>query len=812
MIDLTTLSFERPWVLLLIIPMFIFYLYYINKNITRQEHLPRGSRALIILTKTIITGLLLLALSGPHTYEQDVTTGDPTVTILIDNSSSMHLFNQEEITTLEENLQDLVEVHTTHLGTSSTSNIGDSVLNSLEHGGSILLISDGNNNYGTTLSDVALQAAKINTSINTLALTTINQDSSISIIGPDKVSSEVEAIFKIIIQSTQPEQARHITITLDGETILDENTKQKEFIISKVFFEGYHTLTASIAESDYFPENNIYYKNVKVIPKPVIVYYTQKESPLTPLLTKLYQVHTFNNLETLPPETLAVITNDIPAEQLEIYQSTLRTFVTEGNGLAMIGGQNSYEQGNYQGSSIETLLPVIVGAAEPEGEKTNLIIAMDISKSTSQAFGEKLAEDVEKALALSAIDNVNDESNVGFIAFNTQPYTVSELTPLGPKKEELKKKIRSLIDIGNTYIPVGIKKSINMLEGTTGGKNIVIISDGKSGGFGLAASLVQQANDQGIKVYLIGVGYDERPTDHDKQVDSYRYGQQYLKDVSKLSGGTYFRGNEAPQRINILFGDPERNPEQRSSYTMILLDKNHFITQDLENTPEIYGYNQVLPKTTARLLATTDAGNPLITVWRYGLGRIAALTTDDGTAYAGQLISNENSIIITRMINWLIGDPERNVQRYISIPDTYLNETTTITAKQENIPEATGITFYKVDNNLYQATIIPQNTGIQELLGARYAVNYAREYENIGINPELETIRSITGGKEFHADDLEDILQTIINQSKQPIDKKNYYSWLILGIALALYIIELFIRKIIENNKRNKTAVAQIRI
>ena len=65
-------------------------------------------------------------------------------------------------------------------------------------------------------------------------------------------------------------------------------------------------------------------------------------------------------------------------------------------------------------------------------------------------------------------------------------------------------------------------------------------------------------------------------------------------------------------------------------------------------------------------MITTDIGDPVLTVGRYGLGRVAALTTDYVT-YGFELLNKDNSLLFTRTINWIIGDPERNNDNFIAI-------------------------------------------------------------------------------------------------------------------------------------------------
>lgn len=795
-------SIERPEAIALIIPIVILLVFLIRRNFVKQPYLPRFSRFFLIFTRTLIFLLLLIALSGPFRHQEDVTQGDPAVKILVDNSTSMELYDNLIRSDLENKLKDVVNVQSLEIATYGGSNIGDGILDNVEKGESILLISDGNNNLGTTLGDVALHAVKINVTLNSVKIEPDKDDSSITIIGPDKVSSEVETSFKIKVDGTK-EEARHVIITLDGEELLNENTKHTEFQFTRVFTDGYHVVTAEIDGEDYFIENNKYYKVIKVIPKPLITFYTSKlEAPILNLLGKVYDVRVTSDLGTMDEKSLALIADDAAAESLDGHFSKIVNSVTEGNGLLVIGGDNSFEKGKYKDSLIESILPVHVGSAEKSGERVNVVVVMDISKSTGSLYGGGSAEDVEKALAVSAIENINPESSVGFIAFNTKPYVVSELSPLGDKEKELISKVKSLIDIGNTYIPAGIQEGIEMLKESSGGKNLIIISDGKSGGFGLAASMVKQATDLGITVYVISVG---DLSEQDREINNVYYGQSYLKKIADIGNGIYFRGNEAPQRIKILFGDPEEEGK-RDSYQAVILNRDHFITEDLELNAKIYGFNAVIPKPTGKMLVTLDAGEPLIVVWRYGLGRIATFASDDGTAYSGELLLGDNTKIITRMVNWVIGDPERNLDYFVNIEDARVNETAIVSVKTGGFPTYPGLSFYKVDEELFNAGMIPEKTGVFEILGAKYAVNYERELEKISFNEDLEKIMASTGGKIFEKDDIKGIAEAIVSQSKKPIDKKTYYSWVFLAAALILLLFEIFMRKLIENRKRNKEA------
>jgi len=199
-----------------------------------------------------------------------------------------------------------------------------------------------------------------------------------------------------------------------------------------------------------------------------------------------------------------------------------------------------------------------------------------------------------------------------------------------------------------------------------------------------------------------------------------------------------------------------------------MLDKNHFITALIQPTASINGFNQVVPKQTARLLATTVAGDPLLTIWRLGLGKVAALSTDSGGAWAGELLNRENSEFIIKTMNWLIGDPDRKVKDTIDSFDVRMDEYVDIVVKGRK----PGKDFKKIDENTYSKTILAETVGIYQEGGATYAVNYAEEYDRIGQGEYLNSLVTSTGGKFFNNDEIDDIIDYSKSRTKRQILNK----------------------------------------
>src|SRR3989338_10246865 len=151
------------------------------------------------------------------------------------------------------------------------------------------------------------------------------------------------------------------------------------------------------------------------------------------LLTQVYDVDLTSSLAGVDMNKYyAAVINDIPIAEIEGSVSEGNTnnanneddrknvdklieFVTDGNGLLVVGGKNSFDKGGYKGSLFESLLPVFVAKPGKKEGEVNVMIAIDISGSTGQESGDATAVDIEKGLAISVFRNLRRDNRVGGI-------------------------------------------------------------------------------------------------------------------------------------------------------------------------------------------------------------------------------------------------------------------------------------------------------------------------------------------------------------------------------------------------------------
>ena len=784
--EILSYSLKQPKMLILIAPLVIVLFLLLKFNFVKEisQTIIKSQKKYrfgIMISRSLIIILLVLALANPIIERKTFTSGEFSIKLLVDESASMSLYDQDKINNFIQELESSTTVETYRVSSGENTNIGDEILNIINPFENVLLISDGNNNFGSSINDVLVYTNSINSTINLLDLQEYYQDYSVEIFGQSRTIADVKNEFTIFINKFGSLNPVHLKVIVDDLEVFDEMTNQESISFEKAFSEGKHNIEAEILLDDYFNQNNHYYKTVKVIEKPKILFLPNINYPILQVLEQLYNVEKRDLIPNDLDDYYAIILDDLLESEVNDKVSGLMDYVSEGDGLVVLGGKSSYDYGSYKDSLFEKLLPVMVGSAERKEGDTNIIILMDISSSTGSMVDGVKVVDIEKALTISTLQDLKSDTNVGVIAFNTQAYLVSELSPLY-KKVDLVEKIESVVDGGGTYIYAGMKEAMDYLDRTVGSKVMIIISDGITQLPNVVYEGARMAVDKGIRIFTVGVGeYSD---------------EDILANIASIGNGAYIRQDDR-QTLKILFGEEESNI---TTNNLVTINKDHFITKDFEPQAMISGFNIAVPKSSANLLVSTAGADPILTVWRFGLGRVASLTTDDGKFWAGQLLNEINTRLITRMINWAIGNPEKKKEYYINIPDAIIQEPSDIVVKSEMVPEFEDVTFFKERGDLYRAYYNPSNIGFITMLNEPVAVNYKREYLDLGVREGFKEVLK-SGGGEIFEKDINKIISTLESKARREILREESLAWFFLFLALGILIIEILIRRIIEIRK-----------
>ncbi|WP_292467223.1 VWA domain-containing protein [Methanolobus sp.] len=807
-------QFENPAVLWLIIPAVIAGLYMLKK-VKRKE---------LIISRIIVVVLLITAFASPFILVPRVTIDDsPDLVIISDETESMALFANGTASELYEALTAKTPATLVKLTGDSTS-LGDSIVQYSTGDNQIVLVTDGNSNTGQDVEDALQFAQETGTSVYLVQPELENNDLTVQIEGDKTVIQNNENQFNIVVSQAMEQQITYSYELYNDDTLIRSATvtqteREKTIPITQVTFSklGAHTLKVVIVPegSDVDEINNVFYKSVYAVPKPKIsAINLDTTSPLGGILLNLYDVSTVRGLENIDNKKVILIDNTAARTFTDDDVQQMKEYLNEGRGIIVVGGDGSYNFGNYLNSSIEEILPVLSKPTDWSGGR-NIVLVLDISPSSRDH--QTLDDILANALAILDDKNLRD-SNLGVIAFGSEGTDVSGgLLFLGTASnmEFLDSEIRTLTpgSASDTSLDKGLAIAQEWLQNEAGELQIIIISDGGiKYSYDDSLAIAENIVGEGVNLYYVHIS-SSAPS----QVDD--YGNLYAEKLMNEVGGTYFH-IEQEERANIKFDKlpqetNDNETDDSGTYPLIELNTKHFITKDIDINGTITGYNDVTPKAGADRLIITSTGKPVLTTWRYGLGRVAALTTDNGKGgenmWATQLYSGNNSKLISSTVNWAIGNPREETGAVVDAPDTWYGTPVTIelTMYDEGIPtlklDNAEVDLSLTGTNVYEADINPSPIGIHDLSGYPVAVNYALEYRDVGINEDLPVLIKAYGGStytvnEARANLLEEAKGNSEKLVRDSVSQKIYF----LIAALIVFLGEVILRRIKEIKEMKK--------
>lgn len=234
------------------------------------------------------------------------------------------------------------------------------------------------------------------------------------------------------------------------------------------------------------------------------------------------------------------------------------------------------------------LVLIIVAFARPQSGRTeqkvitegiDIILALDIS-SSMKAMDFKPKNRLEAAKVVAA-DFIKGRSNdrMGLVVFAAKSYTQCPLTlDYGVLLTFLNQIDIGLIEDG-TAIGMAIANCVNRLRDSKAkSKVVILLTDGRNNRGELdPISAAQVAKAMGVRIYTIGAGkHGEAPFPVEDPIFGLRYvnvpvqiDEDLLKEVSRITGGRYFRATDRTslEQIYAEIGELEKTKIEVQEYT-----------------------------------------------------------------------------------------------------------------------------------------------------------------------------------------------------------------------------------------------------
>ncbi|MFA9432872.1 VWA domain-containing protein [Egicoccus sp. AB-alg2] len=334
----------------------------------------------------------------------------------------------------------------------------------------------------------------------------------------------------------------------------------------------------------------------------------------------------------------ATILVDVHADEIgEPGAVALDAYVRDaGRGLVVVGGEQSYGVGGYDGTRLEELLPVFARIQDPQRRPSVAqALVVDVSGSMGACHcrpdgfgGGPVAEeggpnktDISREAVARAIENLDAQDTVGVLAFHTEAEWVLPLQQL-PDQAIVDDALGSLFPNGDTSIGQALEEAIAGLKDADARlRHIVLFTDGFTSESGLE-DIAAEAAEQGITVSVVGTG---EGTD------------DVLERMAEVGGGRFYPGRDLSSIPSVLASEVQmvsRPLIEEGRFTPIVTAVDE-VTAPLTESPPLLGYVATTAKPTARtLLRIGDERDPLLATWQAGLGTVAAWTSDATTRWS----------------------------------------------------------------------------------------------------------------------------------------------------------------------------------
>lgn len=456
---------------------------------------------------------------------------------------------------------------------------------------------------------------------------------------------------------------------------------------------GVITIKMSVnAPTDPNDTNNTSYASLQVLDSPKVLWIseTTKDSFLVNLERSGLNVE-FSYPDKISSDAAdlnqygVIFVNNILATRFTFEQmNALRSFVNDrGGGLIFLGGNNSYTLGGYENTILEPILPVKL-EPPPRPKRDPIVFLLVLDNSGSMSLGTSIgisALDLGKEAAMRAIELLKPEDHLGILAFSDDPIWIFPISPLNNEIaiRNASDSLKNIFPDNGTYMYKALVESVAALQNisvdSAQHRQILLLSDGRAadGTFEGYEELALLAKTQGTRISTIALGSDVNIN--------------LMKSISDLSGGRNYRAPTAEDLPRIMINESraarsENIQEGLTSLNVSESDHPILTGVDQASLPTLNSYNALTSKKSEGaedILVSSSQGDPILSIWQVGLGRVVTWMSDVDQKWAnpwGSEVDEQlfwSQVVRYALLNPTIGPAQADVS--ISEDDVTVNLT-----------------------------------------------------------------------------------------------------------------------------------------
>lgn len=296
-----------------------------------------------------------------------------------------------------------------------------------------------------------------------------------------------------------------------------------------------------------------------------------------------------------------------------------------GVGFAMVGGKNSFGAGGYHKTPIEDALPVSMDVTQkkvlPKGALVIILHTCEFPEGNTWA----------KRITKQAIKVLSPQDEVGVVDYEGGEKWVFEITPAN-NYDEMVTKINAAAPGDMPAFQGTMKMGLEGLKkNKSATKHMIIISDGDPPP--PTPELITDFQNSAVSVSMVAIephGGREIST---------------MRSIADVTGGRYYFPASPDELPSIFIKEAKtlrRNMVQERDFTPEVQYVSP-ILKGFDSMPQLHGYVLTTAKPNSQLIlrappedSESPEVDPILSVWRYGLGATAAFTSDFSPAWGAE--------------------------------------------------------------------------------------------------------------------------------------------------------------------------------
>lgn len=340
--------------------------------------------------------------------------------------------------------------------------------------------------------------------------------------------------------------------------------------------------------------------------------------------------------------------DDLPAGFVENMETYVKDY---GCGFICCGGENSFALGGYRNTALETVLPVDMQLrGVNEIPSMAMVMVIDHSGSMTGTEGAGISNlDIAVRAAQVAVDNLREEDYVGILTFDDKYDWQVELRQ-ADDKSAIRELVGQIKEGGGTTIKPALEEACRVLSGSDASvRHVILLTDGM-GETDNFSDVIAAYTDSGITLSTVAVGTGSDTKLLERLADNCG-GRYYYSDVSsdipRIFAQEVFLGGDSYIKNGVF---------------SLSVQRGHELTANLfqEGWPAVYGYICATPKTASSpVIVSGEKGDPILTVWQYGLGRTAAWNSDVTGEWSGAFAGQADYVQLwKRIVDYAAGNAD----------------------------------------------------------------------------------------------------------------------------------------------------------